>query len=72
MNTNTNTNTNENAVIGKSIFAPNTARRLLRMGNTIIDIKPNKNNYEKTIFIFRDDEKLRSDMSAISGRNTTE
>lgn len=67
-----NTTINTNVVKGKSIFAPNTARRLLRMGNTIIDIKPNKNNFEKTIFIFRDDEKLRNDMSAISGRNTTE
>jgi len=54
--------------IGKSIFAPNTARRLLKMGNTIIDIKPNKDNHEKTIFIFKDDEKLRKDLSAISGR----
>lgn len=53
---------------GKSIFAPNTARRLLKMGNVIIDIKPNKDNHEKTIFIFRDDEKLRKDLSAISGR----
>lgn len=54
--------------IGKSIFAPNTARRLLKMGNVIIDIKPNKDNHEKTIFIFKDDEKLRKDLSAISGR----
>ena len=53
---------------GKSIFAPNTARRLLKMGNVIIDIKPNKDNHEKTIFIFKDDEKLRKDLSAISGR----
>lgn len=72
MNTNINTNTNENTVIGKSIFTPNIARRLLKMGNTIIDIKPNKANHEKTVFVFRKDEKLKNDLSFISGRNVND
>lgn len=36
----------------KSIFEPRVARYLLKMGNPIFDIKPNKNNYLKTIFGF--------------------
>ena len=58
---------NTASVKGKSIFAPATARRLLRMGNFIIDIKPDKNNIDKTVFVFRDDEKLRKDLLTLSG-----
>ena len=32
----------------KSIFTPYVARNLLRMGNPIFDIKPDKNNSSKT------------------------
>ena len=46
----------------KSIFTPYVARRLLRMGNQIVDIKPDKNNKDKTIFVFEATEKLKDDM----------
>ena len=48
----------------KSIFTPYVARNLLRMGNTIFDIKPDKNNSSKTIFIFEETEKLKHDMAS--------
>ena len=32
------------------------------MGNVIIDIKPCKENRDKTIFVFEDTEKLKKDM----------
>ena len=32
------------------------------MGNVIIDIKPCKENRDKTIFVFEDTEKLQSDL----------
>ena len=48
----------------KSIFTPYVARNLLRMGNPIFDIKPDKNNSSKTIFIFEETEKLKHDMSS--------
>lgn len=48
----------------KLIFTPYVARNLLRMGNRIVDIKPSKGNKEKTIFVFEDTEKLRSDMAS--------
>ena len=31
------------------------------MGNPIVDIKPDKNNKEKTIFVFEDTNKLKED-----------
>lgn len=46
----------------KSIFTPGVARNLLKLGNPIIDIKPDKNNNDKTIFIFEETEKLISDL----------
>lgn len=45
------------------IFTPYVARKLLRMGNSIIDIKPYKENRDKTIFIFEDTEKLQHDLN---------
>ena len=49
----------------KSIFNPSLARKLLKMGNTIIDIKPKKENKNETIFIFKCDEKLINDIKNI-------
>ena len=46
----------------KCIFTPFVARNLLRMGNPIIDIKPDKSNKDKTIFVFEDTNKLKEDM----------
>lgn len=38
------------------------ARRLLKMGNVIVDIKPYKENRDRTIFVFQDTEKLQADL----------
>lgn len=46
----------------KEIFTPYVARRLLRMGNPIVDIKPDKNNRDKTIFIFEVTNKFSADI----------
>ena len=46
----------------KSIFTPYVARRLLHMGNPIYDIKPDKNNRDKTIFVFEVTDKLLQDI----------
>ena len=48
----------------KSIFTPYVARNLLRMGNPIFDIKPDKNNSSKRIYIFEETEKLKHDMAS--------
>ena len=44
----------------KLIFSPNVARNLLRLGNTIVDIKPNKENKLRTVFVFKNDEHFRN------------
>ena len=50
----------------KEIFTPYVARRLLKMGNPIYDIKPQKENRDKTIFIFEITEKFDKDMVSAS------
>jgi hypothetical protein len=49
----------------KSIFSANVARRLLKFGNHLVDIKPDKNNPEKTIFIFKKTEKFINDLAGL-------
>lgn len=50
----------------KEIFTPYVARRLLKMGNPIYDIKPQKENRDKTIFVFEITEKFKEDMASAS------
>lgn len=45
------------------MFTPYVARRLLKMGNVIVDIKPRKEDKDKTIFVFEDTEKLQADLA---------
>lgn len=49
----------------KSIFTAGVARYLLRLGNPIYDIKADKNNKDKTIFIFEETEKFKNDMASV-------
>lgn len=49
-----------------SIFKPQIARRLLKLGNVICDIKADKNNTDKTIFIFKNTNKLKKDLATLS------
>jgi len=39
----------------KLIFKPNIARRLLKMGCKIVDIKADHNNKQRTVFVFERD-----------------
>jgi hypothetical protein len=49
----------------KVITNPAIARKLLHLGNKIIDIKPNKKNENETVFVFNVDEKFKQDMDMI-------
>ena len=49
----------------KSIFTPGVARYLLKLGNPIYDIKPDKKNNDKTIFVFEETEKFKNDMASV-------
>ena len=50
----------------KCIFTPFVARNLLKMGNQIVDIKPCKEDKNKTIFIFENTIKLQNDLISAS------
>ena len=50
----------------KLVFNPGCARRLLRVGCTISDIKQSKENPDKTIFVFKVDEKFKSEFERIN------
>lgn len=49
----------------KSIFNPAIARKLLKLGNPIYDIKADKKNKDKTIFIFEKTKKLDNDINSL-------
>ena len=54
----------------KTIFNPGIARRLLKLGNAIIDIKPDRNNPAKTLFIFEINEKFNNDLRVLLSDTT--
>lgn len=49
----------------KTIFSPSIARHLLKMGNKVTDIKPDRNNPIKTLFIFEVNEKFNRDLDSL-------
>ena len=55
----------------KIVYDARIARELLRLGYTIIDIKPDKYDKDKkrTIFVFNNDEGLEKDIYDISEKD---
>ena len=49
-----------------SVFKPQLARKLLKLGNNIYDIKADKSNTDRTIFIFKNTEKIKRDLTTIT------
>lgn len=50
----------------KCILNAGTARRLLHDGHIVVDIKPMKEDKEKTVFIFEATEKFKNDLASIN------
>ena len=48
-----------------SIFKPQRVRKLLKKGFNIYDIKADKNNLDKTIFIFENNDKLQKELETL-------
>ena len=48
-----------------SIFKPQRVRKLLKKGFNIYDIKADKNDLDKTIFIFKNSEKLQKELEIL-------
>jgi hypothetical protein len=50
----------------KLIFNAGTARSLLRAGCVVVDIKQSRENADKTIFAFRNDEHFQAEFERIN------
>ncbi len=57
---------------GIIIFAGKVARELLRKGYTIIDVKPDKTNRIKTIFVFRRENNIEKVLHEIAYKELAE
>lgn len=51
--------------LGRCVYVAGLARQLLRMGHTIIDIKPNRAEHDKTVFVFESTDKLEDDLTML-------
>lgn len=49
----------------KLVFSPLITRHLLKMGNQIVDIKADKNDAKRTVFVFRKDDKFENDFNTV-------
>lgn len=47
------------------IFDAKIARKLLKMGFVVIDIKPNRENTEKSIFVFENTEEFKDALTQL-------
>lgn len=50
----------------KLVFNPGCARALLRAGCMIVDIKQSRENEERSIFVFKNDEKFQTEFERIN------
>ena len=50
----------------KLIFNAGTCRSLLKAGCQIIDVKPDRENAEKTVFVFKNDEHFQKEFERIN------
>ena len=49
-----------------TIFKPELARKLVKMGNVIADLKPMNGDARRTIFVFEVTDKFNSDMAELN------
>jgi hypothetical protein len=50
----------------KLIFNAGTCRSLLKANCTIIDVKPDRDNPDKTVFVFKNDEHFQQEFERIN------
>lgn len=48
------------------IFSGHVARKLLKMGYTIVDVKPDKTNRIKTVFVFKRENNIEKVLAEIT------
>lgn len=59
------TENNTQDLNSKIVFRAYIARRLLKMGNSVIDIKPDRNNAMRTLFVFENTDKFKKDFATV-------
>lgn len=58
-------NNNNETKESRLVFKAEIARQLLHMGDKIIDIKPDRTNKVRTIFVFENDQKFQDDFNQV-------
>lgn len=53
------TNNEKDTRVSRLVTDPRVARKLLKKGFVVIDIKPNKSNPDKSVFIFENTEEFK-------------
>ena len=53
------TNNEKDIRVSRLVTDPRIARKLLKKGYVVIDIKPNKSNPDKSVFIFENTEEFK-------------
>lgn len=48
------------------VFTAKLAKQLLKLGYTVIDIKPHRDNKERTIFVFKNENGLESKIKELT------
>jgi hypothetical protein len=52
----------------KIVYKTFVARQLIKLGHIVRDIKPDKENPQKTLFIFEETEEFKKDLATVIGR----
>ena len=59
-------NTNKKVKDAKLIFNAGACRSLLKAGCVIIDVKPDRENPDKSVFVFKNDEHFQKEFERIN------
>ena len=60
------TNNEKDTRVSRLVTDPRIARKLLKKGYVVIDIKPNKSNPDKSVFIFENTEEFKIALEEIT------
>lgn len=59
-------NNEKDTRISRLVFDARAARKLLKLGHVVIDIKPNRSNPEKSIFIFENTPEFEAALAEVT------
>lgn len=51
--------------VGRCVYVAGLARQLIRMGYKVIDIKPNRANRDKSVFVFEPTDEFENDLARL-------